>query len=194
MTKKEWREKVSRLKKEMTEEAWREKSQKIHSLFFLTDEWKNAQHIALYYSIEQEVDTLSVIRQGWKEGKNMYLPSCQPKRHELIFCRIHDFSELTEQYFGIPEPRPDNYIQLVVDELQTIIVPGVVFDMEGYRIGYGGGYYDRFLPKLKPAVRRVSLAFDYQVSTGLSLPREDHDVPVHKLITNEGTYEVDNRR
>jgi 5-formyltetrahydrofolate cyclo-ligase len=96
---------------------------------------------------------------------------------------VHDLKELRPNKYGIPEPVPEDTAHCEYDYIDLVIVPGVVFDQCGHRIGYGGGYYDRFLSKIDLSVPRLSVAFEVQVIR--EIPAESHDLPVDKIITEE---------
>jgi len=193
MTKNEWRKRVAELKKEMLKEEWEEFSYKIRDQLFNLPEWKESSHICLYYSVEKEVDTLSIAKQAWREGKKIYFPKCNPNEKKLTFYQVEHLSSLTKIYYGIPEPDPECCDELLLSKLDMIIIPGLVFDQKGYRIGYGGGYYDRFLPKIHSKVHKIALAFDYQVIRDTYLPIEEHDLPVHQIITNSAVLRMQNK-
>lgn len=184
MNKKEWREKISSMKAKLSEEAREEESREIHKRLFAQSVWTESTHIAMYHSVDKEVDTLEIIRKGWVDGKQIYLPKCDSQKKKLTFYRIESFQQLEVVYYGIPEPKPTECQELNMEDLDAIIVPGLVFDLQGYRIGYGGGYYDRFLGSLSRKKSTFSLAFPFQVVEE-ELPKEAYDIPVDFLVTSE---------
>jgi len=131
----------------------------------------------LFYPIRGEPDLLPLVEK-YKNLKEFYLPKVYGER--ILPARFSDLSGLRRGAFGIPEPGGDISKP---EELELILVPGVLFDEEGFRIGFGGGYYDRFLRGL--SVPKVGVAFSFQVVR--SLPREPWDVPVDILITENIT-------
>jgi 5-formyltetrahydrofolate cyclo-ligase len=187
-TKKEWRQLISRLKSDLPEEEWRERSNDIHELLFSQSLWRDSEHIALYLSVEREVDTLAIIQRGWELGKRIYLPKCHTKEKQLVFYHVESLDQLEVVYYGIPEPVPAYCEKLRLEEVELIIVPGLAFDQRGYRIGYGGGYYDRFLSKLTHQVDTFSLAFSFQVVKKQELPNDSFDIPVDGIITEQETF------
>jgi 5-formyltetrahydrofolate cyclo-ligase len=194
-TKKEWRQIISKLKSDLPKEQWQKKSNDIHKLLLSEPLWCNAEHIALYLSVEKEVDTLAIIQQGWDLGKHIYLPKCHPEAKQLVFYRIESLDQLEVVYYGIPEPIPAHCEKLRLEELELIIVPGLAFDQRGYRIGYGGGYYDRFLSHLTTEVDTLSLAFSFQVLKRQELlPNDSFDIPVDSIMTEQGTFNCLNNR
>lgn len=184
MNKKDWRGRLNSLKARLSRQEWEEESRKIHKRLFSHPVWKEATHITVYHSVDKEVDTLSLIREGWAAGKKIYLPKCDPKNKKLTFYQVESFDQLEVVYYGIPEPKPTECPELNIENLDVIIVPGLAFDLQGYRIGYGGGYYDRFLSSLSRRVATLSLAFPFQLVEE-ALPREDYDIPVDIIITSQ---------
>jgi 5-formyltetrahydrofolate cyclo-ligase len=187
LTKKEWREKISALKSNLSEQEWREKSQDIHKLLFTQSLWHHSKHIALYHSVEKEVDTIAIIQRGWELGKCIYLPKCNAKEKQLIFYHVESLDQLEGVYYGIPEPVPARCQKLRPEELELVIVPGLAFDQRGYRIGYGGGFYDRFLSNISSQVNTLSLAFSFQVLQKEELPNDSFDIPVGTIVTDQET-------
>jgi 5-formyltetrahydrofolate cyclo-ligase len=188
ITKKEWRKKISSLTSNLPEDEWREKSNEIHKLLFSHALWHRSKHIALYHSVEREVDTLAIMKRGWELGKRIYLPKCDPIEKQLIFYHIESTEQLEVVYYGIPEPVPALCQKLEAEELELVIVPGLAFDQRGYRIGYGGGYYDRFLNNISSQVKTISLAFSFQVFKKQELPNDSFDIPVDGIITEQETF------
>ena len=98
----------------------------------------------------------------------------------MQFYEIDSFAQTERAFKDILEPIPECTVLVEKEQIDVIVVPGVVFDRNGYRIGFGGGYYDRYLQDFEGL--RVSLAFQEQLYT--EVPRESHDLPVHILITD----------
>ena len=114
-------------------------------------EWRNAQLVLTYLSVGDEVDTRALIRRAWDEGKTVALPRVAKRAHQMDWYRIEDFDHLETSAFGVEEPVEDPACLLsLADEgvfgiPMLALVPGLTFDRFGYRLGYGGGYYDRLL-------------------------------------------------
>ncbi len=96
-------------------------------------------------------------------------------------------NDLQVARFGLLEPKPETLRPVDPQELDLVIVPGVAFDREGFRIGFGAGYYDRFLPKLRKDSVLISLVYDFQLMP--KVPREPHDIAVHWIITEKELIE-----
>ncbi|MFT8362126.1 MAG: 5-formyltetrahydrofolate cyclo-ligase [Sporolactobacillus sp.] len=141
--------------------------------------WKNAKTIAITVSMGREIPTRPVIDEAWRQGKKVAVPKCVPRSKRLLFCPLHSFDELTEGFKGLIEPNPVETGVEPLDALDLILVPGVVFDRSGFRIGYGGGYYDRLLAEY--AGTSLSLLLSDQLTN--ALPVETHDQPIAVLLT-----------
>lgn len=143
------------------------------------EEWKNAKTIGMTISNPPEVDTFQIIRKAWEEGKKVVIPKCYPKERKMAFRKLSYFSQLESVYSGLLEPIETETEEVLKDQIDMLIVPGLAFTVEGYRLGFGGGYYDRYLKDYKG--KTISLAFQVQILS--SLPIEEHDIPVGKIIS-----------
>lgn len=166
--------------KQMSNETYNARSRKILDRLISTGVLQEAQTIACTMSNFPEVETRDLIRYLWKNQKTVVVPKCDVKSKKMYFYAIDSFEQLEVVYAGIEEPVPA--LSKLVDEaaIDLVIVPGVLFNREGYRIGFGGGYYDRFLSKYEG--KTISLAFDEQVLD--EIPVEAHDLPVQMIITD----------
>lgn len=149
----------------------------IRQLLFASEAWQSAQTIGLVRSTEQEFDTEPLFRQGFAQGKRLVVPEVLPKR-QLVFHEVFADSTYGLSAFGIEEPLVKQPV--AKEAIDLLLVPGVVFSPEGYRIGYGGGYYDRFLADFSGATR--SLVFKEQISS--EWQADAFDVPVQRLLTD----------
>lgn len=107
----------------------------------------------------------------------MAVPKVEGK--DMLFYRLTDFGQLKPGYFGIPEPEEG---EIVSWEDALMIMPGVAFDRSGHRVGYGGGFYDRFLEK-HPGIKRVAVAFDFQMFP--AVPSEPTDISPEIIVTEK---------
>jgi 5-formyltetrahydrofolate cyclo-ligase len=158
-----------------------------HQLY-QTDEWISATTVAITVSKAPEVDTFQIIRKGWEQGKRMVIPKCEPKSKSLDFRELKRFSELESVYYGLLEPIVNETVSVQPNEIDLVVVPGLAFSKNGYRVGFGGGYYDRFLANYQGET--VSLAFNDQIIS--DIPVESHDIPVQKIILSEGVVSIGN--
>lgn len=148
-----------------------------------TSEWfDSAHHILMYMPFRQEVDIRPLMEYAWAQGKTLYLPKSEPKTKTITIYEVGGFNELQPGTYGILEPAAESCRIGQAADVDVVIVPGVVFDRAGYRIGYGGGYYDRFLPQLKPRTLFVGVAFSLQVVDRLT--REAFDRQLDVLVTD----------
>ncbi len=151
------------------------------------DLYREAPLVLAYVSYNNEVDTLAVIESALASGKRVGVPRVNAKAHTMAFFEIASVGDLTKGYRGILEPGAELDSPLSTTDFigSVCLVPGLVFDAEGHRIGYGGGYYDRFLP-FYPG-DKVALARATQVSSN-PLPSEPYDVPVDFIVTENGVW------
>lgn len=150
--------------------------------------WKNAHTIGVTIATSIEWDTNMIIKQAWNEGKTVAIPKCLPKTKQLIFYSIKSFSELESGYAQLLEPNPQLSTLVNKNDIDLLIVPGIVFDKRGYRIGFGGGYYDRFLKNFHNTT--MSLVGDDQFID--KVPINEYDIPVQYLITEKAIVKAKN--
>jgi|SRR5699024_10607196 len=148
--------------------------------------WKEANVIGLTCSTDIEWDTMSIIQKAWIEGKQVAVPKTDSSKPTMKFYLIENESQLKVGYGGILEPIVEETSFIDKFEIDLLIVPGIVFDEYGYRIGFGGGYYDRFLTDFTN--KTVSLLSSKQLVD--KLPIEKHDINVQYLITETGLHKV----
>ncbi|CQR46847.1 5-formyltetrahydrofolate cyclo-ligase family protein [Paraliobacillus sp. PM-2] len=152
--------------------------EKLYSKLWVTPDWNQAEIIGLTISQGYEWDTKPIIEEAWKQGKKVVVPKCYPKQKHLIFYQLEDFNQLETVYYQLQEPDPNQTIEISSDCIDLVIVPGLVFDYNHYRIGHGGGYYDRFLENFKGTT--ISLAWSEQLIR--SIPVEPFDISINELI------------
>lgn len=172
--------------KEMDEEKHREKSAAIIEDLAADPVFKAADIIGLTISAYPEVDTKKLIELIWREGKQAAVPKCIPKSRGMDFYIITDFSQLEVVYMNLQEPKTSMTRYAAPKEIDLMIVPGVVYCQSGYRIGFGGGYYDRYLARYDGHTR--SLAFGVQMVEAIEA--ESHDIPVEGIYTENGFIET----
>ncbi|MFC0415684.1 5-formyltetrahydrofolate cyclo-ligase [Cytobacillus solani] len=154
-------------------------SYEIAQLLFRDALWKEARTVGVTISKSPEVDTYQIIRKAWEEGKRVVIPKCLPRNKEMVFRTLTKFNQVESVYYGLLEPIETVTKEVPANEIDLIIVPGLAFTQNGYRVGFGGGYYDRYLASFTG--QTISLAFTPQLVT--ELPIEGHDIPVNKIIT-----------
>ena len=139
--------------------------------------YQEAKVIASYLSFSHEFQTQELIEQALKDGKKVLIPKTYPKGHmEFV---VYDPQQLVKTSFGLLEPQGD--LEVVdVSQIDLIHVPGLAFTTEGYRIGYGGGYYDRYLEHFSG--HTLSTVYPCQIRDFIP---EDHDIPVQEVLVDE---------
>lgn len=158
------------------------KSSLIVNTLINMNEFKNANIIMCYVNNNNEVITKDFIRHCLKIKKKVAVPyvvQCQ-KLNIIKGIEIKNIQELSPGYCGIYEPNSVEY-EIKPYEFDLIVVPGIVFDINRFRIGYGKGMYDRFLKRVNNNCKKVGLAYDFQIIE--SIPAEEHDIQVDKIIT-----------
>jgi 5-formyltetrahydrofolate cyclo-ligase len=181
LNKKEFRGFILKELKKLSKPQYEQCSYDIANKLFEDEMWKEATTIGLTVSNHPEVDTYQIIRKAWEQGKRVVVPKCHPKEKQMSFHTLTRFTQLESVYFGLFEPIEALTFRVEHDEIDLIIVPGLAFSGNGFRLGFGGGYYDRFLTDFKG--NTVSLAFPVQLRE--DIPVEKHDIPVNKIISIE---------
>jgi len=144
-------------------------------------EVRKAKIVLCYVSIKGEVKTDDMIPECLEHGKRILVPFLDDKKEAIMISEIKDLDELSPGAFGIPQPK--NPKEFSLEKIDLIVVPGIAFDRRGNRVGYGSGFYDRFLKKLKKGIPTVALAYDFQIVK--EIPTNGMDVRVHKIVTEK---------
>jgi 5-formyltetrahydrofolate cyclo-ligase len=162
-----------------------EKSSSAIQNFWSLPEMKRWSTLFVYVNFRSELETLELIRLCLSQGKRVAVPLVDASTVSMIPLLIQDpEKDLVSGYYGIPEPDPQKSPRVAPREIDAAVIPGSVFDIQGGRLGYGGGYYDRFLVNDAPQAKRIGLAFEMQVVE--KVPVEPHDQPLDILITEKG--------
>ena len=175
MDKKELRRTIRERKRAMTEEEIVSRSEKLGVLFSQSEAYKAAKTIYGYLPYNQEVRTVPMLEQALRDGKKVAVPKCYGD--EMKFIYLDDLTKVAKGYAGIPEPIADEPV--AHDETALVLMPGLAFDPQGHRIGYGGGFYDKFLSR-EPNHPTVALCYDFQVLP--ELETEEFDIPVDTVL------------
>ncbi len=179
--KKELRDKYRRLRQQMTPEIKNEKDEAIARQVRRLWQYKKHDILLVYVSTPIEVDTHRIIRQALADGKTVAVPRCVPGTRNMEFYRIDSMEELTDGAFGVREPAPDPHKLLPEDSDGLCIVPAFSYDWLGFRLGYGKGYYDRFLSRFRGQV----IGICYSDCVQRTLPHGRYDRPVELLVTEK---------
>lgn len=156
--------------------------EKIYNNLFNDELFIKAKNIFIYIGFGTEVDTKPIIKKALNENKKIYIPKIYKDDKSMKAIRLNSFDDLKENSMGILEPIEDNDF-INKKDIDLIIVPGVVFDEKGNRIGYGGGYYDRYLSEIQSKNNKLVLAYEFQVLD--CIIEEDHDIKMDYILTNE---------
>jgi len=181
--KREIRKRIMTLRNAMPLAAIAAKSGEIVRLLKELREIRESSTLMVFLNFGSEVLTDELIVWGWDAGKRIVVPFCHPESREMVPCLLGGFDELETGHYGIREPRADCLQVVLPEEIDAVLIPAVAFDRRGYRVGYGGGYYDRFLPKV-PRAARIGAVFACQIVP--EVPIDRYDVQVERIVTEEG--------
>lgn len=174
------------LRRALSEEAWRTGSARILERAAALPEVADASAILVYVAVrDNEVNTQPFIRSALVAGREIWVPVTYPKGR-MTWSRLEAFDELSPAAFGLLEPQGDALREGDPPPESVVLVPGLAFDRTGARIGFGGGYFDRFLAGF-PGFK-AGLAFDVQLTEGL--PVEPHDVRMDAVVTETTTHRM----
>jgi len=196
------RKEILALRDSLTIEVRREKSREIARKIIQHEKFQEADKVLLFASFRSEVDTAEIFATAIAMGKEVYFPRVEGK--EMEFYRVEKASDLKSGYQGIREPVGDEDSRFAVNvrtELQSeeepsriiVIMPGAVFDEACNRIGYGGGYYDKFLQILEHHIKKenlykLAIAYQCQIVEKGRIVSEPYDIKPDEVITEETEY------
>lgn len=167
---------------QMTEMERKNVEKAIQRHLFDSSLWKQAETVGVTLSMDKEWDTKAIIEHAWLEGKKVCVPKSIHKTRGLHFYEITSFKQVEKGYFNLSEPIVSETERIEDSAIDLLIVPGLVFTDSGYRIGFGGGYYDRFLEDFG----QTTLSLMHSTQQVDFFPIEAHDIPVQHLITEKG--------
>ena len=173
--KKALRSQIRAQKRAMSEEEIVRASERLGELFLASEAYRQARTIYGYLPYNQEVRTVPMLERALRDGKRVAVPKVYGD--EMRFIYMDDLSAVEKGYAGIPEPVADGPV--ADDTTALVLMPGLAFDPKGNRMGYGGGFYDRFLAQ-EPAHPTVALCYEFQMVE--QLPTEEFDVPVDLVL------------
>lgn len=191
--KKELRKEILNERNALSQEERCQKSNAIAKRVISLEVFQNAQVMLLYASMRSEVETSLIYEEAKRLGKEIYYPRVLGEVME--FYLMDEATELEESRFGIQEPVPDEtraYVPEGRDDV-FVLMPGVVFDKSGGRIGYGGGYYDKYLQWLsgkisEENIHKVAVAYECQMVAAGRIESEPHDIKAEYVVTEDGMY------
>ena len=193
--KQQLRKQVLQLRNSLTSIERQEKSQTITNCVSAFREFQEADQYLLFFSFRSEVDTTELLRQALSTHKPVYLPKVLGK--EMKFYQIENLEELEMGYQGILEPKEDKQREFIPSQKQKIfvLIPGVVFDREGGRIGYGGGFYDKYLSRLEGEIIpenlcKLAVAYECQLVENGLIHREAYDISPNYIVIEDGCIRI----
>ena len=177
------REKMLNTRNSSSIEAIQRMSEDIQTRIINTDEFINAKTVAAYYPVGSEVSTLKILSTALYWQKHLALPRVEDA-DSIIFAEVNDLDkDLEPGKYKIKEPKNRC---LKINEMDLVLVPGIAWDEHGHRLGYGKGYYDRYLPSITAA--SVGLAYDFQVLE--NIPHEKNDFRVNLIVTEKRVIKI----
>lgn len=193
ITQKELRRKILAARDRLSLAEIEEKSAAITARLFRLEAFLACRTVMFYASFRSEVQTRAAMALCLRRGVRLALPVSLPASRGLQPRLVKDLAlDLCAGYCGIAEPAPGKTSVLPGAEIEAVIIPGSVFDLRGGRLGYGAGFYDRFLALETPGALRIGLAFAMQVVPG-ELPLAEHDQRLNYLVTEERVYDFAGR-
>lgn len=190
MTKAELRREILAARQRLTESERREKDAAIRQRVLADTAWQKAEILLTYLSYDTEADTGTLVRDAFAAGKAVYAPRITEQRAgEMEFFRLDEALRTKPGPHGIPEPAGEEKLPDDCAGQETLVLmPGVAFSQNRDRIGYGGGFYDRYLNRRTDLKNRVALCYDCQVTElVLSVPILPTDIRPDRIITESGT-------
>jgi len=166
----------------------KKKNKEITQKFLKTTDYLNSKNIFIYYPCRSEIDTTIIIKKALKESKNIILPRVEGTLLNLYF--INDiYTQLQEGSYKIMEPIPSSCTRADIADINLAIVPGIAFDRNLNRLGYGGGFYDKIIRNLPQNIKKIALSFDIQIVP--NIPVLDHDIKIDIIITESKIYKAE---
>lgn len=175
---------IAKRKSKMTLNEIKEKSDKIIETLMQSSVYLNSENLFVYVNYNQEVITTDFIQLSLNQGKRVFVPKIFKEENQdkcMKFIEIHSLDELTSGYYGILEPTEGMSSATEIRE-GLLVMPGLAFDRKLHRIGYGGGFYDRYL-SLPHKFTTVAVCFEFQILD--AIPYEVHDFTPNMIITNQ---------
>ena len=185
------RKKYLEMRRLIDPETKREMDNKICALFTSLVSYRYAETLLMYYPKKSEVNTLPIIEAALKAGKRVALPLCNEEGSTMQYYYINSLDDLEEGLYHIPAPKKSCEIFSKESATRGVIavIPGLSFDKKGYRLGYGKGYYDRYMEGLSACF--VGLVYTDFISDGLPIGR--YDISVDLLVTEKGVKIIENK-
>ena len=181
MPKRSLRSQLLAQRRALSHDSWYASSRAAQLNLLSLDEYARAECVALYAPAHSETDTGLILAAAFKARKRVLYPAVCG--HQMVFRSVERVEALQEGAFGILEPCPTG-TDHQADEADLIVVPGVAFDLSGHRIGYGKGFYDRFLHHPGCRAHLIGLCHDFQLTDG-AIPADVHDIPMEIVVSDK---------
>ena len=147
--------------------------------------YKASRSVMLYLSFENEIDSAEIVKDCFKDGKRVIVPFCDNSDMSITPTEIKDRNtDLHISKMGYAQPKRELLNPVDVSDIDLIILPGIAFDRKGYRVGFGAGYYDRFLGQVNFSIPTIGLAYDFQIIDSF-IEVEAYDIPIDYVMTEE---------
>lgn len=185
------REKYKQIRREMPTELKRQRDEKIMHKLTALPVYKSCDTVLTYVSTEIEVGTQGIIERAFADGKRVAAPRCVKGTRDMVFYEIRSFADLEAGSFSVYEPVPERCRPVRSLRRAICIVPALAYDRYGYRLGYGKGYYDRFLSAHRDVFK---IGIGYCCCTETRLEHGKYDIPVDFLITEKYVKNACERR
>lgn len=177
------RQKLLKIRDNLGVEQVKEHSERLCEHLLGNEELQRCKTVFCYLSNGSEIDLMPFIAKSWLNGVNIVVPVCSGRPYGVMDAAEYTpQTELVSASFGIREPQQHNVVS--PEQIDTVLLPAVAFTRDGVRLGYGGGYYDRFLPQLRDDVLLIGIAHKVQITD--ELPKDEYDVPVGIIYTEDG--------
>lgn len=186
-TKSEFRDYIAKKKEALPLVEKREMDNAIYETIINSHEFINAKVIFIYISFGKEVDTHNIIQYAIASGKEVCVPRVISRLKGMRALKINSLDELEISNYGILEPK-ENSEEVSVENMDLAVIPGLAFDLQGGRIGYGGGFYDRFFSNSDINIKKIALAYEFQILE--EIPLEDHDIAIDSIITENRCKDI----
>ncbi|CAH2214968.1 5-formyltetrahydrofolate cyclo-ligase [Tepidibacter aestuarii] len=187
--KKEFRKKVISERKKQNQDIINSNSELIFQNLLKLSEIKEAKNIMAYLDFNNEVKTDNIVNYFLSKNQKVVVPITILDEKKLLLSEIKDIeTDVSIGTYGIREPKSGFIRPVEAKELDIVIVPAVAYDINGYRLGYGGGYYDRFLESIRDDCLTIGIAFEIQLFD--KIPKEDHDAQLDYIITEKRIIKI----
>lgn len=183
----EIRDYILNKRKKLSPEEKKIKDDVLYNIIIKSKEFIEADTLFLYISFDKEVDTHNIINHALSLGKKVCVPRVISRLEGMKALKIDSLKDLQLSNYGILEPE-ETAEEIMINHMDLAIVPGVAFDPKGGRVGYGGGFYDRFFSNLQVKIKKIALAYEFQILD--RVPIEEHDISIDAIITEKCIREI----